>query len=207
MKVEQAYTKWSATYDEDRNLTRDTDEVVTRQTLKNSHFKSILEFGCGTGKNTAFLASIAEHVQALDFSEAMLIKARNKLAGENVTFTIADIREPWPCPERSFDLVTCNLVLEHVADLSFVFAEAARALTAGGQFFISELHPFRQYQGTRAHFTRDNQTTQIPAFVHHVSGFLEAAAANQLTLSQLKEWWHAEDQNKPPRLITFMFRR
>lgn len=207
MKVEQAYTEWAATYDQDRNLTRDTDEVVTRETLKDSHFKSILEIGCGTGKNTAFLASIAERVQALDLSEAMLAKARNKLSCENVTFTVADIRERWPCTESSFDLVTCNLVLEHVADLSFVFAEVARVLTAGGQFFISELHPFRQYQGVQAHFTRGNQTKRIPAFVHHISDFLEAAATNQLTLSQMKEWWHEEDQNKFPRLITFMFRR
>ncbi len=207
MKVQQAYTEWSTTYDQDRNLTRDTDEVVTRETLKNSHFRSILEIGCGTGKNTAFLASIADRVQALDLSEAMLARARNKLSGEQVTFTVADIRERWPCTERSFDLVTCNLVLEHVADLSFVFAEAARVLTAGGQFFISEPHPFRQYQGAQAHFTRQDQTTQIPAFVHHVSDFLEAAAVNQLTLSQMKEWWHEEDQNKPPRLISFMFCR
>jgi ubiquinone/menaquinone biosynthesis C-methylase UbiE len=207
MKVEQAYAAWSATYDQDRNLTRDTDEVVTRETLRDSQFKSILEIGCGTGKNTAFLASIAQRVQALDLSEAMLARARNKLPCENVTFTVADIRERWPCTERSFDLVTCNLVLEHVADLAFVFAEAARVLTAGGQFFISELHPFRQYQGAQAHFTREDQTTQIPAFVHHISEFLEAAAANQLTLSQMKERWHAEDQNKTPRLITFVFHR
>lgn len=205
MKVEQAYTEWSATYDQDRNLTRDTDEVVTRQSLKDSQFKSVLEIGCGTGKNTALLASIAERVQALDFSQAMLALARNKLSCENVAFTVADIRERWPCAERSFDLVTCNLVLEHVADLSFVFAEAARALTTGGQFFISELHPFRQYQGAQAHFARDNQTTRIPAFVHHVSEFLDAAAANNFTLTKLNEWRHASDQGKPPRLISFMF--
>lgn len=207
MKVEQAYTEWSATYDQDRNLTRDLDEVVTRETLKDSHFKSILEIGCGTGKNTSLLAQIGEQVLSLDFSEAMIAKARAKTPGENVTFKIADLNQPWPCEDQSADLITCNLVLEHVADLSFVFAEVARVLTAGGQFLISELHPFRQYQGVQAHFKRDNQTTNIPAFVHHVSDFLEAAAANQLTLSQMKEWWHEEDQNQPPRLISFMFRR
>lgn len=205
MNVEQAYTEWSTTYDQDRNLTRDLDAAVTRQTLKDSHFKSILEIGCGTGKNTAFLAGIAERVQALDLSEAMLARARNKLSCENVTFMVADIRERWPCTERSFDLVTCNLVLEHVADLSFVFAEAARVLTAGGQFFISELHPFRQYQGTQARFTRGDQTTRIPAFVHHVSDFVAAAEANNFILTKLNERWHESDEGKPPRLISFMF--
>jgi malonyl-CoA O-methyltransferase len=41
--------------------------------------------------------------------------------------------------------------------------------------------------------------------VHHISDFFAAAAANGLELARMKEWWHAEDQNKPPRLVSFMF--
>ena len=33
MRIEEAYNVWSATYDLDRNLTRDLDEIVTRETL------------------------------------------------------------------------------------------------------------------------------------------------------------------------------
>jgi ubiquinone/menaquinone biosynthesis C-methylase UbiE len=73
---------------------------------------------------------------------------------------------------------TCNLVLEHVRDLSFIFKEASRVLVESGQFFISELHPFRQYQGTQANFFRNQQRTEIQAFVHHISDFTSAAAAN-----------------------------
>jgi ubiquinone/menaquinone biosynthesis C-methylase UbiE len=207
MNIQQAYTDWSETYDQDRNLTRDLDTVVTRETLANLRSNSILELGCGTGKNTGLLAQIGEHVSALDFSAGMIEKARQKLSFDNVTFIVADISQPWRFEDQSFDLVVCNLVLEHISDLSFVFAQAFRVLRAGGQFFVSELHPFRQYQGTQANFQRNQEKTEIPAFVHHISEFIDAAEANELELAGIKEWWHLEDQNKPPRLVSFMFQK
>jgi malonyl-CoA O-methyltransferase len=207
MDIEQAYTDWSATYDQDRNLTRDLDEFVTRETLANLRCNSILEIGCGTGKNTALLAQISRNVLAMDFSAGMIEKARQKISLENVTFAVADLTQPWPVENQAFDLVACNLVLEHISDLSFVFAQAFRVLGLGGRFFVSELHPFRQYQGTRANFQRGGESTHIPAFVHHISNFINAGAANSLELAQLKEWWHEEDQEKPPRLVSFMFEK
>ena len=95
MNIQQAYTDWSATYDQDRNLTRDLDEIVTSEALANLRGNSILELGCGTGKNTALLAQICEHVSAMDFSAGMIEKARQKLSFDNVTFIVADISQPW----------------------------------------------------------------------------------------------------------------
>ena len=205
MNIQQAYTDWSATYDQDRNLTRDLDEIVTRETLANLRCSSILEIGCGTGKNTALLARLGRQVSAIDFSVGMIEKAREKISLDNVRFAVADITQPWPGKDQSVDLVVCNLVLEHISDLAFIFAEASRVLGDVGRFFVSELHPFRQYQGTQARFQRQQETTLIPAFVHHISDFVDAAAANKLALAGMKEWWHQEDKDKPPRLVSFMF--
>ncbi len=205
MSIKEKYTDWSATYDFDRNLTRDLDERVTRDTLINLRCKSIIEIGCGTGKNTSFLSQIGEKVHAIDFSEGMIDKAKAKLQLDNVTFTVADITKPWHCEDQSADLIVCNLVLEHVENLSFIFSEASRTLVEKGRFFVCEFHPFRQYEGTKANFRQDQNTTEIQAFVHHISDFLNAAEINGLTLESLKEWWHEEDQNKPPRLVSFMF--
>jgi ubiquinone/menaquinone biosynthesis C-methylase UbiE len=207
MRVDAAYELWSRTYDEDRNLTRDLDEQITRTTLKDCQCKSILEVGCGTGKNTRWLSEVAARVHAVDFSAAMIEQAQQKCSCENVTFTVADITQRWPVADASVDLVTCNLVLEHISELRFVFAEAARVLVDGGRCFVSELHPFRQYQGVQARFERDAETITIPAFVHHISDFLEGAKRANLSLIGMNEWWHAEDENKPPRLISFMFRK
>jgi len=52
VSIQDAYNRWSATYDLDRNLTRDLDEAVTRQTLANLRCQSILELAGDTGKNS-----------------------------------------------------------------------------------------------------------------------------------------------------------
>lgn len=207
MKTQQAYNHWSSTYDEDRNLTRDLDQTVTRNILANLRCKSVLEIGCGTGKNTALLAGIGDQVYAFDFSEAMIEKAREKLRKGNVSFVVADLKRRWPCRDGAVDLIACNLVLEHIKDLSTVFFEANRVLVGGGRFFISELHPFRQYQGTKANFQRDRQRTEIEAFVHHLSDFTSAAAGAGFSLAGMNEWWHEEDRDKPPRLVSFMLEK
>jgi len=72
---------------------------------------------------------------------------------------------------------------------------------------INELHPFKQYEGKKARFYRDEETIEVEAFVHHISDFFNAATNNGLTLVNLKEYWHEQDQNKPPRLISFIFRK
>lgn len=207
MKVQQAYQEWAATYDSDRNLTRDLDQQVMLTVLGSLRFESVLEIGCGTGKNTALLAGIARTVHAIDYSTAMITRAKEKSSFNNVIFTVADISQTWPCPNRAANLVTCNLVLEHIEELSFICAEAARVLVNGGQLFISELHPFRQYLGTQARFDRDHETRTIEAFVHNLTDFTDAAAQNGLSIQSIKEWWHKEDVDKPPRLISFLFVR
>ncbi len=207
MSIQQAYDAWSTSYDSDENLTRDLDREVMAKMLGQRRCRAVLEVGCGTGKNTPLLAEIGGRVTAVDFSPGMIAQARAKITAQNVTFQVADITQPWPTADAAFDLITFNLILEHIADLTFVLAEASRSLAAGGQVYISELHPFKQYQGSQARFVRDEATTLISAFTHHISDFLTAAAANGLTLVALNEWWHEADSGKPPRLITFLFRK
>ena len=205
VKIEDAYNAWSATYDSDRNRTRDLDQQVAREELQSFRCNSVLELGCGTGKNTALLAQIGDRVRSLDFSAGMIEKARARTDSPNVTFEIADITKRWPSDDQAFDLVVCNLVLEHVEDLGFIFAEGARVLSTGGRCFVCELHPFRQYQGTQACFQSEGEIAQIPAFLHHLTDFIAGAQAHRLSLLTIKEWWHEEDEGKPPRLISFMF--
>lgn len=207
MNIQKAYDTWSSAYDSDENRTRDLDQIVTEKTLANSCYKSILEIGCGTGKNTRLLSQIGENVHAIDFSEGMISLAREKLKSSNVTFSLANLTHPWHYDNASMDLVICNLVLEHIKNLSFIFSEAFRVLTEAGHFFICELHPFRQYQGTQANFQTTHGTMEIQAFGHHISDFLDAAKSSGFRLEEFKEWWHETDQNKPPRLVSFMFKR
>ena len=205
MGIQNAYNEWSETYDSNENLTRDLDQKVTRDTLANQKFETILEIGCGTGKNTAFLVQIGRNVHALDFSQGMIEKAREKVQAENIRFSIADLTKQWPCEDGTYDLITCNLVLEHIQDLAHIFSEAARTLRPCGKFLINELHPFKQYRGTKARFEQNEEIVEVEAFTHHISNFTNAAKASGLKLVELNEYWHEADQNKPPRLISFIF--
>ena len=207
MNIRQAYSDWAATYDSDRNLTRDLDQAVTRNILANLHCKSVLELGCGTGKNTALLGEIGERVCAIDFSPRMIERARDKLRSDNVSFEVADIAQPWPCEGGSYDLIVCNLVLEHIRDLSFIFAEAFRVLVTQGRFFLCELHPARQYEGKQANFQRNGKMTAIESFIHHLTDFPDAANDCGFSLESMKEWRHEEDRDQPPRLVSFVFEK
>jgi len=207
MDPQNAYDEWSGTYDADENLTRDLDQRVTLELFSNLQFDSILEIGCGTGKNTIFLAKIGSLVHAVDFSRGMIEKAKDKIQADNVHFSLMDITQRWEFEDQFFDLIVCNLVLEHIEDISSVFGEATRVLQAQGYFFINELHPFRQYEGRKARFSRHEKEIEIEAFVHHVSDLFQAATNSGLTLTRLNEYWHEADQNKLPRILSLLFER
>jgi malonyl-CoA O-methyltransferase len=207
MNIQDAYNEWSTTYDTDINLTRDLDQKITKNTFEDSCFNSILEIGCGTGKNTSFLAQIGSRVHAVDFSPGMIGKAKKKIQATNVRFSTADITKRWPCKDRAYDLIACNLVLEHIKDLSWIFSEAYRAMESKGRFFVCELHPFKQYQAEKATFCMGKGVTQIPSYVHHITDYVGAASNNGLLLLELKEWWHEKDQGSLPRLVSFLFEK
>ena len=53
--VADAYDRWSRQYDDDQNATRDLDAFVLRQAPLHLAGARVLEVGCGTGKNSAWL--------------------------------------------------------------------------------------------------------------------------------------------------------
>jgi len=205
MNIQSAYNIWAHNYDEDKNLTRDLDAIIVRKEFSEKRFTSILEIGCGTGKNTIFFSEIADKVYAIDFSEGMIEKAKDKIKSHKVNFKRADITRKWPIENSTIELISCNLILEHIENLDLIFSEANRCLKQKGKFFINELHPFRQYEGKKATFENDGKTTQIDAFVHHISDFTNAAVNNGFKLLRLNEFWHEFDKDKLPRILSLTF--
>jgi malonyl-CoA O-methyltransferase len=208
--IARAYDRWAAQYDDDRNTTRDLDAAVVRRAPLNLAGRDVLELGCGTGKNTVWLAGQARLVHALDFSDGMLAEARRRVDAPHVRFVQHDIRIEWPLAAASVDVVVGNLVLEHVRDLGPIFAEAARVLRPGGQLFLCELHPFRQLRGGQAHFVdpRSGETVHVPAFTHATSEYVNGGIAAGLLLRELGEWLEPEPPSgMPPRLLSLLFER
>jgi ubiquinone/menaquinone biosynthesis C-methylase UbiE len=209
-EVAQAYDRWAASYDKDKNTTRDLDAQVMRRAPLALEGRDVLELGCGTGKNTRFLAEHAKSVVALDFSEGMIARAHERIATSNVKFVRHDVRELWPVAAASVDLVVANLILEHVHDLAPVYFEAARVLRPGGQFFMCELHPYRQLLGIQANFIDANtgETVKVDAHVHTVSEYVNGGIESGFQLRALGEWTEEEAlADAPPRLISILFER
>jgi ubiquinone/menaquinone biosynthesis C-methylase UbiE len=200
-----AYDRWAAQYDTDANDTRDLNAEVLRKQTFIEEDDAVLELGCGTGLNTEWLTAQAGHVVATDVSDEMLARARERLIPDAVTLQTLDVTEPWPFDAGRFNVAVATLVLEHVEALGPVFREARRVLRDGGTFYLAELHPYRQYGGTQAHFEDEatGETVVIDAFTHPVSKFVNAGVEAGFAVREMGEWWAEGDVH--PRLLTIRF--
>jgi ubiquinone/menaquinone biosynthesis C-methylase UbiE len=189
------------------NKTRDLEKRAGQNMLATISFASVLELGCGTGKNTAWLNERAKQHLAVDLSEGMLEKARQKVNSGHVGFQQADITGPWNFVSAKVDLVTCSLILEHIENLGFIFSEAAKVLNEDGHFYVCELHPYKQYSGSKARFETGEGTQVLQCFVHHVSDYTRAAAENGFAIETVEEWFDEDERSNPPRLLSFLFRK
>ena len=176
MNAKAAYNKWAEQYDSNENKTRDLEGVSLRKTLSDIDFESCLEIGCGTGKNTEWLISKANRILAVDLSDGMLAKAKAKIQTEKVEFIQADINNQWSFAlNKQFDLATFSLVLEHIENLESIFEKLSHVVRNGGYVYLGELHPFKQYTGTKARFETENGLQTVTCFNHNISDFTNSA--------------------------------
>jgi len=212
-EIATAYNEWAETYDTVDNRTRDLAAAVLRQSDLNFAGRKVIEVGCGTGRNTEWLArpaAGAREIVALDFSEEMLARAITRVRDARVRFIQHDVRATWPLANASADVVIVMLVLEHVEDLQPIFAEAARTLSAAGDLFICELHPMRQLLGKQAQFTstQTGEHRRVTAFLHHTSDYVNAALASGFEVVQMGEWRDADALRKElPRLLSLRLQK
>ena len=204
MDVENAYSLWAPQYDINQNKTRDLEGIALRDLLTNISFNAVLEIGCGTGKNTQWLIEKAEMVTSVDFSDEMLALAKLKVPPGRVKFIKADVAHEWSFGNTMFDLVSFSLVLEHIQNLDFIFQQTTKSLKKEGHVYIGELHPYKQYAGTKARFTTDDGIQMVPCFNHHISEFIQAAKKHELTLVSVEEYFD-EDNNEKPRILALIF--
>jgi len=207
MDVQQAYAQWAEQYDTNLNKTRDLEAISLRKTLEHMNAVNCLEVGCGTGKNTQWLAGKTQHLTAVDLTEEMLEKAKEKVHAPHVAFVAADITQPWDFCTQTYDLVTFSLVLEHIEDIYTVFKKVALTTDPGALVYVGELHPFRQYGGSKARFETEAGTTVVTCFTHHFSEFTGAAAEAGFGIEAVNEFFDDDDRSKVPRILTFLFRK
>lgn len=208
MSIQHAYNEWAQQYDTNLNKTRDLEAVALRQELGKTSFESVLEIGCGTGKNTVWLKEKATKITSVDLSEEMLAKAREKVKDAHVEFIQANILEEWSFQKQTYDLVSFSLVLEHIENLNEIFKKVSGALNSGGYVYVGELHPFKQYGGSKARFDKEDGSTQVvECYNHHVSDFIQAANKNGLLVMEVNEFFDNDDRTQIPRILTILFKK
>jgi predicted TPR repeat methyltransferase len=207
MNTKKAYDNWSSQYDTNLNKTRDLEALALQQTLAGIEFDSCLEIGCGTGKNTAWLIGKAKEITAVDLSVEMLAKAKEKINSETVHFIQADILHDWDFVNKKYDLVSFSLVLEHIENLEPVFYQVSKVIADGGFVYIGELHPFKQYSGSKARFTTTEGEQVVTCFNHHISDFVQAAKKYGFDIVDISEYFDEDDRATIPRILTLIFKK
>ncbi|HEX8608445.1 MAG TPA: class I SAM-dependent methyltransferase [Pedobacter sp.] len=208
MNTKQAYNIWAAQYDTNDNKTRDLEGLALKLSLATVSFNKVLEIGCGTGKNTEWLIDKAVQITAVDLSDQMLARAKDKFTSNKVQFKQADITRKWNFRDGLYDLVTFSLILEHIENLDYVFNEVSKSLNTGGYVYIGELHPFKQYTGTKARFdTGEGDQQVVDCFNHNVSDFIIAAKKHGLQLVALDEYFDDNDRSQIPRILTILLKK
>ena len=207
MNIQQAYNNWATQYDSNNNKTRDLEAIALRKTLAGIQFDNVLEVGCGTGKNIAWLLEKATHITAIDLSEEMLTKAKEKISSDHVQFLQADITNEWTFTNQLYDLISFSLVLEHIQNPDHVFNELYKKLKPGGYVYIGELHPFKQYMGTKARFDTEDGQQVVECFNHHISEFIQTAKKYRLTLVDIDEYFDDNDKTGIPRILSILLRK
>ena len=110
----------------------------TGQALKD-HLKGrrrILDAGCGNGRVTALLASLAPDTDVVGIDQIDLTPAReNTRSFANISFQAADLREKLDAI-GSFDFIYCQEVLHHTGDAQASFNNLASLLSTSGEIAI-----------------------------------------------------------------------
>lgn len=160
----------------------------------------VLDLGSGAGID-AFIAATevgpSGHVTGLDFTEAMIERARanaSTLEATNVEFVLGDI-EAMPLPDASYDVILSNCVLNLVPDKAAAARHMRRVLAPGGRFCVSDVVldgelPERVRTSASAYTACVSGAMPLEAYldVYRAAGFTDVEVSRSRRLDTEKDW-------------------
>jgi SAM-dependent methyltransferase len=124
--------------------------------------RRVLDLGCRYGALTQAYAR-GNEVTGVDVDREALVEA----AKLGIDTQWADVDEPLPFADASFDVVVAGELLEHVRDPARLIAEARRVLRPGGQLVASVPNAFRLKN--RLRFLLGRKPEEDPTHLHMFS--------------------------------------
>ena len=104
--------------------------------------KRVLDVGCGGGILSEAMAAAGAVVTGIDVGEKALKVAQMHLieSGRDVEYRQITVEELAQQQPRSFDVVTCMEMLEHVPDAASTVRACAQLVKSGGRCFFSTIN-------------------------------------------------------------------
>jgi ubiquinone/menaquinone biosynthesis C-methylase UbiE len=185
MTTREGYDRWAPSYDEPGNQLLELEQPIVREILGSLPVGVTLDAACGTGRHTAYLASLGHKVIGVDTSPEMLARARDKVPeGE---FYEADLHDV-PLADDSVDLVVCAIALAHVPDLRRALAELVRVLRPNGHLVISDSRGLIGDIGLPlVRIAPDGDFVYMPVWARLASDYLAAALPLGLQVRRCEE--------------------
>lgn len=151
----QLFDQWAARYDEavskGAGFPFDGYDQVLEMIVESAatqHGLQVLDLGTGTGNLAKRFVDLGCAVWGVDFSNEMLIRAREKVP--DAKFIQADILRDWPQAfPKCFDLIVSAYVLHEFAletKVSLIARLAGEHLTPGGRIVVGDI-AFKDGQG------------------------------------------------------------
>jgi SAM-dependent methyltransferase len=124
--------------------------------------RKVLDLGCRSGALTRHFLE-GNEVVGVDVDRAALAKAEER----GITPVVADVAEPLPFADATFDAVVAGELLEHVAFPELLVSEIGRVLAPGGKIVGSVPNAFRVQ--SRLRFLLGKPPEEDPTHLHMYS--------------------------------------
>lgn len=204
----EGYDRWAPLYDRKRNASISLKNEEIRRLTEPVNRLDVADLGCGTGQHAVRFAEAGAKVTAVDFSQGMLARARERSGAGGVRFLQRDLNEPLPFEADSFDRVLCSCCLEHVERLDLVFGEMARICRPSGWIVVMEMHPGLRRQDVAASFQdpKTGREVRPRSQEYQVGEYVMAALGAGLTIEEIREPADPAGEFPWPLLLTMKLR-
>ncbi|KPJ56226.1 hypothetical protein AMJ49_05350 [Parcubacteria bacterium DG_74_2] len=197
-------------------ITENSSSFYQNLLIKNCFEKKVLDYGCGTGNQSLFLARNGAKVTGIDISEEGIKQAikknetKYKDIENKVNFLVMDA-EKMTFPDNVFDVICGTGILHHL-NLDLAFKEIRRVLKPRGKgFFIEPLgynpiinifrkitpnlrtpdeHPFLIKDIKNAY----NYFDEVNLYFFHLFSFLAIPFKNTIVFEPFLKRLHTVDQ-------------
>lgn len=135
---------WDKIYEKDASFfgEKPSDFAISCYDTMKDGAKTILELGCGQGRDSLFFASKGIKVNALDYSRFAIEQLSKcaKQTGLPIEASVYDATKPLPFNDDTFDAVYSHMLFSmkfSQEQLKFIFKEVNRVLKNDGFHFFS----------------------------------------------------------------------